>query len=280
MTFKTPEQAEAYLKNIADKTDGEINLGLTCLALAAPDHPDISLGRYTHYLKTLTDDLRAAMADIKDDSLEERAAVFQRVFVEKHGYNGDVDSYNDLQNADLIRVIDRRKGLPVALGILALHVMHDVGWEAYGLNFPGHFLLRLDKDSQRIIIDPFNECRVLGAPELRSLAKRILGEHAELSADYYNAATNRDILARLQNNLKLRQIESEDYEAALKTVEVMRKVDPGEYRLLLDEGVLRARLGYPQAAIDALEEYIEKNPDPGDRHDAALLVQQIRQQLN
>jgi len=45
----------------------------------------------------------------------------------------------------------------------------------------------------------------------------------------------------MQNNAKLRQIEGEDYLGALKTVEVMRLLDPNEYRLLFDAGVLYAR---------------------------------------
>src|SRR3546814_8592275 len=37
------------------------------------------------------------------------------------GYHGDTESYDDPQNADLVRVIDRRMGLPVSLGVLYIH---------------------------------------------------------------------------------------------------------------------------------------------------------------
>ncbi len=36
----------------------------------------------------------------------------------EHRYHGDTLTCHDLQNANPMRVIDRRKGLPVALGIL------------------------------------------------------------------------------------------------------------------------------------------------------------------
>ena len=42
------------------------------------------------------------------------------VIARSYGYRGDSDTYDDLQNADLVRVIERRKGLPVALSILYL----------------------------------------------------------------------------------------------------------------------------------------------------------------
>ena len=42
------------------------------------------------------------------------------VIARSYGYRGDSETYDDLQNADLVRVIERRKGLPVALSILYL----------------------------------------------------------------------------------------------------------------------------------------------------------------
>ena len=55
----------------------------------------------------------------------------------KHGYSGDELTYDDLQNANLMRVIDRRKGLPVALGILYLHAARAQGWDRSVSAFPG-----------------------------------------------------------------------------------------------------------------------------------------------
>jgi len=57
-------------------------------------------------------------------------AALTQVMAEEHGYGGDRQHYDDLQNANLIRVIDRRRGLPVALGILYLHAARAQGWRA------------------------------------------------------------------------------------------------------------------------------------------------------
>jgi len=150
----------------------------------------------------------------------------------------------------------------------------------HGLNIPGHFVCRMDYEGTRLIFDPFAQCALLGAPELRRLIKQSLGPNAELSSTYYEPASNRTILIRLQNNIKMRRIEAEDYEGALNVVEAMRAIDPAEYRLLLDAGVLYARTNRLQKAIVALEDYIGKAPDPRDQHEAALLLQQIRESLN
>jgi regulator of sirC expression with transglutaminase-like and TPR domain len=116
---------------------------------------------------------------------------------------------------------------------------------------------------------------------MRALIKQVQGPNAELSASYYETASNRDILIRLQNNIKLRQIEMEDYTGALRTVETMRLIDPGEFRLLLDAGVLYAKVGRPQAAVPMLNNYIDHLPiGHRNRQDAQQLLAEILRQIN
>jgi regulator of sirC expression with transglutaminase-like and TPR domain len=151
------------------------------------------------------------------------------------------------------------------------------GWMLDGLNFPGHFLARIEHAGERVIFDPFNACEIMEAPQLRELIKRVRGKNAELSADYYKPCTNRDTLIRLQNNVKLRLIEAEDYETALGAVEMMRLIDPQEYRLLLDGGVLSAKTGRNGEALALLDRYIALAPDARDRRDAEAIIAQIRE---
>jgi len=263
--------------------DDQIPLAEAALTLSALNRPGLSLDRYRVHLDKLVKETAFAHRDIVASSAEDNAVsrieALREVLVGRNSYAGDSVTYDDLQNADLISVIDRRKGMPITLSILYIHVAREQGWKVYGLNFPGHFVIRVDHGSERLIADPFRECRVLQAADLRQIIKRTLGPRAELAAQYYEPASNRAILIRLQNNIKIRQIEHEDYEEAIRTVEAMRALDPNEYRLLLDAGVLYARTRRLEAAIKTLESYILQAPDDRDRHEAALLLQQIRQLL-
>lgn len=272
------------LQAIGQEMPMAIDLGRGALYLAALEQAGISLDRYHNHLQKLEDETRdrhrgLLEAGAKDD-VQTRLAALKHIIADKYEYTGDTDRYDDLQNASLIRVIDRRKGLPVALAILYIRTGRALGWDVEGLDFPGHFLCRIGLDGQRVIFDPFTNCTVLQAPELRQMIKHSLGEGAELSASHYHPADNRTILIRLQNNIKLRRIEAEDYEGALKTVQAMRAVDPHEYRLLLDEGVLYARTNRLQQAIDALAAYIGRAPDERDRQEAALLLEQLEDSLH
>lgn len=279
MTF----DPELYLATLTHVADPDIDLAKAAVALAAREQPGIGTERYIHHISKISEDTKTHHAELiaagaKDDAGTQLAAL-KHVIVTINGYSGDGDNYNDLQNANLLRVIDRRKGLPVALAILYISAANSLGWDLNGLDFPGHFLCRIEKDGKRLIFDAFYDCKILDAPELRNVLKKVRGDNAELSASYFEAASNRDILMRLQNNIKYRQIESEDYAGALKTVEGMRLIDQKEYRLLLDAGVLYARTGQTISAVSALEEYIKLAPKDRDRHDAAMLLQELKKSL-
>ena len=98
----------------------------------------------------------------------------------RHGYRGDTETYDDLANANLIRVIERRRGLPVALGMLWLHGARAAGWGAHGVDFPGHFLVALEGKGTKAVLDVFAGGAALDAETLRALLKQVEGDKAEL----------------------------------------------------------------------------------------------------
>lgn len=278
--FETPDEAFQYVRYAGTLPDADINLGAAALALALLFLPGVRPERYSHHLRKLgelTDEEHALRLKAgEQDSGELRLSCLRRVLHEQQGYAGDNQNYDDIQNANLIRVIERRRGLPVALGLLYIVAGRHCGWQVEGLNFPGHFLVRIEMDGERLIADPFRAGAEMDAAALRGLLKSIAGEKAELSHQFYLPVSNRDILIRLQNNLKKRLIEQEDYAQAVIVVEAMEALAPAEYRALFDKGVLYAKLGQKGQAIKAIEDYIARAPDARDRQQAQGILQQIR----
>lgn len=280
MIFQTTDtHPEAALQEYGALDDKRIPLIETALNLALAKHRGRSPGPYRTHIAKLTTEIGERYSDLieagAEDNPETKIAALKHVICDKHGYTGDEETYNDLRNADLIEVIDRRKGLPIALSMIAIEAGRAQGWEIYGLNFPGHFLLRLDQGGKRVICDPYHQFRIMQAPDLRQLLKSTIGPDAELSATLYQEASNREILLRLQNNIKFRQIEREEYDEALNTVGLMRSFAPEEARLLLDESVLNARLGHIAAAIERVREYLNAVTDPKDKYDAEVLLRTL-----
>lgn len=276
--FETPEEAFHYLRYVGTQEDGAIDLGEAALALALVFLPGLNPDRYRHHLKKLGPQLLDTYAQLRKDAAESlplRVAALRRLIHDTHGYSGDQDSYDDLQNASIIRVIERRKGLPVALSILYIVAARGAGWQIDGLAFPGHFLVRMEWQGERAILDPFRGGAEMNAAELRQMLKSVAGSNAELSHQFYAAVSDRDILIRLQNNLKKRLIDAEDYGQAVVVLETMQALAPAEYRTLFDKGVLYAKLGQKQQARQAFLDYVAQTPDGREKHEALSLLQQI-----
>ena len=66
----------------------------------------------------------------------------------------------------------------------------------------------------RHVVDPFHDGVVRDAAQLRELVRRVLGPDAELQPGHFDAVSDRDVLLRLENNLKIRLIQEGDLEKA------------------------------------------------------------------
>lgn len=277
LPFDDRDGALSYLKALGALSEAVLPIGTAALALASLDRPRVDLERYHRHLALLAREVGAAA--VGAGSARQRAAALATVILGGHGYTGDTLTYEDLQNANLMRVIDRRKGLPVALGILYLHAGRAQGWTMAGLAFPGHFLVSLETADGRILLDPFNGGGAQGAVELRQLLKRVSGVDQELTPAHYAAVSDREVLLRLQNNLKLRLLESRQAEAALVVLDTMLLFAPDRPELLREHGVINAALGNLGAALASLERSIERERDLRLRFATAALLQDLRQRL-
>jgi regulator of sirC expression with transglutaminase-like and TPR domain len=266
------------LRQVGAGPDDGIDLAEAALALAALDLPQAPLDDYRQHLKGIAGDVAGACG--ADDGIEERCAALHRTIHARYGYDGDSATYDDLQNANLIRVIDRRKGLPIALGILYIHAARSRGWEIVGLSFPGHFLLRLDCAGERAILDPFHRGRIRDAGEMRALLKAMQGAEAELTAEHYSPVSDRDVLLRLQNNVKLRLIQMDQPGKAAATVEAMLLFAPRLHGLWREAGLMHMHAGNLGHAIAAFEAYLERETDGEMRRQVSAHLQRLRRQLN
>jgi regulator of sirC expression with transglutaminase-like and TPR domain len=233
---------------------------------------------FRQHVATMASDL-ADLVHRRGASPEQLAEIVAR----SYAYRGDSDTYDDLQNADLVRVIERRKGLPVALSILYLHVARAQGWDAEGLAFPAHFLIRVGIDGARHVVDPFHDGVVRDAAQLRLLLRQVLGPNAELHPQHFDPVSDRDVLLRLENNVRLRLAKREDWAGANQSLERMLAIAPDRPELLFEAGQLNARLDKRRAAIAAFERFLDIERDTGDpglRQRASALLQELRRGLN
>src|SRR5215510_9236855 len=177
------ETCARFLRDLSASGDPILPIAEAALVLAAFERPRVGPARYREHLRLLVRDVGRHPGTAGD--LAARARALNETILLKHGYSGDELTYDDLQNANMMRVIDRRKGLPVALGILYMHAARAQGWQTAGLSFPGHFLIRLSEGPERLILDPFHGGRICGAAELRELLKATVGRDSELLPEHH-----------------------------------------------------------------------------------------------
>ncbi|MDQ7249143.1 SirB1 family protein [Dongia sedimenti] len=273
------------LTTVGAQEDSEIDIAEAGLALAALDRQRGTPETYHEHLAAIDAEMRnaAAGADCSaegDAGLYARATTLSKVLAGTFSYQGDRVTYDDLQNANLMHVIDRRKGLPVALAILYIHAARSQGWAIEGVNFPGHFVVRLHNAGRAVILDPFAGGEPCTTADLRRKLKAAAGEKAELQPEHYAAVGNRDILLRLENNLKIRLIQEGDLEKAAAVLERMLLIAPKHAPLYREAGLIQARLGNLSAARAALERFLEISDNDGQRHHVARLIQDLGQQIN
>jgi regulator of sirC expression with transglutaminase-like and TPR domain len=272
------DDPQEFLRRCAALDDGEIDLAAAALAFASLDRPGTAMAPYIDHLRALAADVNAAARPGALD-LTEQIHVLNTALFEAHRYAGDRDTYNDLRNANLMSVIDRRRGLPIALSILYIHAARAQGWQIEGVNFPGHFLLRLRGGSAGVIVDPFNGGCIRSAADLRELIKTMEGDQAELRREHCQTAGNRQMLLRLQNNIKLRLLRDDKLAEAAAVIGHMLLIAPDDPGLLHETGVLHGRLGNLRASVAALEKLAALSQG-ADRGKAVQLLTEMKSRLN
>ncbi|MEO3473243.1 tetratricopeptide repeat protein [Roseomonas sp. CAU 1739] len=283
MPLPIQDEARAAIAAAGSLPDTELDIAAVALQLARVDAPEADWRAAAQRLTAIARAaVQAATADPEADAgnLERRRAVLVAVLHGSFGLAGDEQTYDDLANANLIRVLERGRGLPVALGILWLHAAEAAGWGAHGVDFPGHFLIALEGSHGQLVVDVFAGGPALEAPALRALLKRVEGENAELRPGLLRPMAKRDVLLRLQNNIKLRRLRAGSMETALACTEDMLRLAPDAAALWREAGLMNQRLDRIGAALACLDRFLELVPEGPAAERMRLLVAELRQRLN
>lgn len=241
--------------------DEAIALDEAALTLAALDHPDVDITPYAECLSALAMQLLARANGVTAAS--DRAALLRELLVGEHGFTGDSTDYDDPANADMIAVLDRRRGLPVALSILYVALARKVGWTADALNTPGHVLVRIGQDPAAVIQDPFHDGELLDETGVRRLLGRLLGsDEADLEPEHMTPLSNRSVLVRLLSNQATRARRAGDLSRALELHERMTMIAPSFTGLWWERARLEQLAGRVHAARASLGAMLETTRDP------------------
>ncbi len=270
----TRDDAIAVLTEAGQADDDAFPLLEAAIACAIHDYPF----RDPEPVRTLANHAAERLAEriggeSPDDALTETMAADLRL-------NGDLLHYDSAANTDVIDVAERRRGLSVALSVFYLDAARRAGLKAQGVDFPGHFLLRVETPEGPVALDPFSQGRLVLPSELTRRALRAgLTPHVADRLDVLMApVSDREALIRMQNVLFSRAIHAQDFEGAERSALRRALLDPEDHRPWLDVAAAREKQGALAGALEALSQ--ARTLDDPMEITRRMSVDRVRLQLN
>ena len=171
-----------------------------------------------HYKKKLDHfaEMVAPSVRYKLDERKKAKKLFKFVF-EDLSFSGDQQDYHNPENCFLDSVIDRRKGLPISLSMIAMFIARRLDLPVFGVNMPIHFMLTYIGEREEFLVDPFDNGAVVSYDQCYFFLKK---NNIDPKPEYFQMASDLDILMRTIRNL----IQSYERKEQLEKVEDLKRL--------------------------------------------------------
>lgn len=219
----------------------DFSLDHAALLIGAWDYPERDLEAYREMLDQIASRCRPDVARAENGTGRARA-ISDHLF-DRLGFSANTGDYYDPKNSFLCEVIDRRMGIPISLSVVYLEVARRVGVLAQGVNFPGHFLVRVAIEDAWLFLDPYSQGRTLTPADLEELLRKTTTPNAVLEPSVIAAASKRQIVARMLVNLAGIYGRNGDLPRSLDVLERLAVLEPANPRIARDLTSLRERVG-------------------------------------
>lgn len=194
-------------------------------------------------------------------------------------FKPNVDDYYNPLNNYLNMVLERKIGIPITLSTIYLRIAYIANFKMHPVNFPAHFLIKyiLEDNSGEIIVDPFNEGRIMDDYALKSLLDQVyLRQNIPLTHTLVEKATAAQVIVRMLNNLKASYLESQDLRKYTIANEMIIAIDENNPEAIRDKGKILLVKGKPAEALIVLNSYLELYPEAEDADEILEIIRQIR----
>jgi regulator of sirC expression with transglutaminase-like and TPR domain len=254
-----------------------IDLARAALAIAREEYPDLDEGRCLRLLDRLAEGVQSGVPS--GASPERRVGRMNTYLFHELGFSGNQSDFYDPRNSFLNEVLDRRLGIPLTLCIVYMEVGRRCGLRVEGVGFPGHFLCKVQLEGGELVVDPFHRGQLLGLEELKRRLSSAVGTQVKFDPRLLRAASPRDILVRMLQNLRSLYQERNDVPRALSAVDRLLMLAPDNIRGLRERAQLYEKLGGSAAAAADLEKVLQLEPGASDASALRARVRRLRDAL-
>ena len=262
------------------------DLAAAVLTIARIEYPSLDAQPYLRTIEKMGVEASARIDAI--DSAQDAVRILNEYLYDEMGFRGNREYYDDPRNSFLNEVLDRRTGIPISLAIVYLEVARRAGLQAEGVNFPGHFLLRVPTHLGRtphageafLIVDPFHGGALLDHDDCEQLLQQHVGAETELDDSVLEPATRAQIVVRTLLNLKRLYVRMHSFPQARLVSELLLAIDPSSISELRDRGLLSYHLEDFAGALRDLESYLRLlrpgGDDSRDNTDDDQILEQVK----
>ena len=246
----------------------DFSLAEACLLIAQDASPGLDVGHYLARIDALAATVQRRLSS--DAYTGQKVVVLNRYLFNELGFCGNLGDYFDPRNSYLDQVLERRTGVPITLSILYMEIGQRLGLRLQGVSFPGHFLVKLRVTGGQLVIDPFCGGEAQSVADLRALLAQVMPQREADTLPLpplLEAATPRQILARVLRNLKGIYLQSEEAQNTLKVMQRMVMVAPHAAEEVRDRGLAYYKVDCFRAALADLQDYLDRRPDAPDANE-------------
>lgn len=165
----------------------------------------------------------------------------------KKGFSGNSENYYSLSNSLLNHVLTSKRGIPITLALVYLSVVQKLKPDtqsnetqhlnAWGINFPGHFLVAVSDGKGEHLVDPFKG-RLVTKDDCYSIIENLYGRHHKPDDRYFERANNKQLLRRILENLKAINLKQGNADNAMVCLDYQLMLYPDAIELLQQQDEL------------------------------------------
>lgn len=186
----------ALLDELAGATP---RLDRAALLIAAEEYPDLDVDLYLGRINELANGVRARLSG--DEGPAGVLAAINGHLYRELGFRGNSAQYYDARNSYLNDVIERRTGIPITLAVLYQAVAARLGRRLVGVNLPMHFMLAWPLADDTLLVDAFENGRIVTPRDCAARLSAMVGHAVELGPEHFEPVGPRMIVRRMLNNL-------------------------------------------------------------------------------
>tara|TARA_B100000900_G_scaffold317188_1_gene276182 strand:+ start:1813 stop:2637 length:825 start_codon:yes stop_codon:yes gene_type:complete len=205
LTFTSLKEdfAELLLEGVGNRAQ----LERAVITLARFGNPTLRESEYVKKLDYFADMIRSSLRYNRSE--REEMQTFMKFIFEDLNFRGDNTDYHNPANGFIDQVIERRKGLPISLSLVAMFIARRLQLPVFGVNMPIHFMLAFVGEEEEQLIDPYDQGAEVSYDQCYFFLKK---NNVTPKPDHFKMASDLNILARCIRNLMHSYERNEEYD--------------------------------------------------------------------